>query len=118
MEPDRRNPDDWDAPVYRVDTPHGEWTGEKGKRIAPPWEPSCRMPRWASRFSWRVTDVRVVRVQDVTEAEARACGVGPLQMDEGMFLPRLEGLWNADDGKLHPWDANPWVWLVSVEAAR
>jgi len=74
MEPDRQNPDDWDAPVYRADTPHGEWTGDGGKRIPPPWEPSSRMPRWASRHALTLASVRVVRVRDVSEEDARACG--------------------------------------------
>lgn len=72
------------------------------------------MPRWASRLSLRVLDVRVQRLQEISEEEARAEGVVPLQMDHGSFLPCFEGLWDSHN-KRHPWSSNPWVWAATVE---
>ena len=54
------------------------------------WRPSIHMPRWASRIQILVKDVRVERVQDISEEDARAEGVPP------NWCGDLEG-WNPDE---------------------
>lgn len=91
--------------------------------IAPRWRPSIHMPKWAARIWLRVTDVRVERVGDISDADAIAEGVGPfansLTIDCATTRPRdvFAALWdslNADRG-YDFFGANPWVWVVSFE---
>lgn len=90
------------------------------------WTPSIHMPRWASRLTLRVTDVRVERVQDITETDARAEGVTPVPFcragrgDGFEHVESFEETWHEVYGP-ESWTANPWVWVVSfdrVEVAR
>jgi len=93
-----------------------------------PWRPSIHMPRWASRILLEVTDVRVQRVQDISEEDARAEGVlwvpghgeiTPADLHEGYsnYLDCRQGFWvlwdsiNAKRG--FGWDSNPWVWAIT-----
>lgn len=88
------------------------------------WRPGIHMPRWASRLTLTVTDVRVQRLQEISEEDARAEGVlwvpghGEIKradLHEGFsnYLNCREGfqvLWdslNASRG--FGWDASPWV---------
>jgi hypothetical protein len=93
------------------------------------WRPSIHMPRWASRLLLEVTDVRVERLQDISEADAIAEGVSytgpyPHALASG-FLPRPDDLarrefrrlWESINGA-GLWDANPWVWVVSFRRVQ
>ncbi len=78
-----------------------------------PWASPLHMPRWASRLTLTVTDVRVQRLHDISESDARAEGCIP--DDEGLnpnyYGPArslYEVLWNSINGA-GSWDANPWV---------
>jgi hypothetical protein len=75
------------------------------------------MPRWASRLTLIVTDVRVQRLQDISEADARAEGLtwsdgnpGPMGPTRMVVEARDEfrHLWNSLHGP-EAWAANPWV---------
>lgn len=63
--------------VYRADSPQIQATGVHAISDAPTlkWRSSRFMPRRASRITLRVTDVRVERVQDISEADAIAEGM-------------------------------------------
>lgn len=74
--------------------------------------PSILMPRWASRLTLIVTDVRVERLQDISEADARAEGISISPKYSAVI--GYETLWNLINGK-GAWDANPWVVAVSFE---
>lgn len=78
--------------------------------------------REASRLTLEVTGVRVERLQDITEEDARAEGVGQLRADGRMEngLPASDGyaeLWESINGP-GSWDANPWVWAVQFQPAQ
>ena len=84
------------------------------------WNPSIHMPKEASRIWLKVTDVRVERLQEITEVQAQAegCNSGLLT---GACTARgqFEDLWNStikkSDIDRYGWDANPWVWVIEFE---
>lgn len=113
--------------------------------MEPKWRPSIFMPRWASRIMLEITDVRVERVQDISEADARAEGVPPnwcgslegWDADEHGFLEQekdlppiddyyfadaktaFKSLWNSINAKRgFGWDANPWVWVIEFKVVE
>jgi hypothetical protein len=87
------------------------------------WKPSIHMPRCASRLMLEVTDVRVERVQEITEEDARAeglkinrYGVWHWNDESGVggkgARQTFEILWDLINKKRgYGWDANPWVWV-------
>lgn len=82
------------------------------------WKPSIHMPRWASRITLEITDIRVERLQDVSEEDAKAEGVPPFDWNDGWSLrpvPAFERLWDSINGAKHPWSSNPWVWCVNFK---
>lgn len=86
------------------------------------WNKAIMMPAWASRMSIKITDLRVKRIQDLTEEEAIAEGVDDLSMEN---LPRQATFSRKTDFKQiwHrmyrarnlQWEKNPWVWVLSFE---
>mgnify|MGYP001081443124 CR=1 FL=1 len=84
------------------------------------WKPSIHMPKEAARIWLKVTDVRVERLQEITEVQAQAegCNSGLLT---GACTARgqFEDLWNStvkkSDIDRYGWDANPYVWVISFE---
>lgn len=93
------------------------------------WHPSTNMPKQAARIWLRVMDVRVERLQDVTEDGAKAEGA----IDNRGFIHSQENeydrihtardhfikIWNStikkSDIDRYGWDANPYVWVISFE---
>lgn len=107
------------ACAYRADTsPENDKVRESyGYR----WRPSIHMPRWASRLSVDIVNLRVERLHDISEADARAEGIATLA-DGGWGWPEwpcgctsaraaFMALWKEINGA-ESWDANPWVWVV------
>ena len=118
------NPE-WTKPAYRADwkTPDAAI-----KTMDTKWRPSIFMPRWASRLTLRVLDVRVERVQEISEADAKAEGVNLAtwelhhRRDDSISLSiaaieEFKHLWDSINAKRgYSWDSNPWVWVVEFEA--
>lgn len=102
------------------------------------WRPSIHMPRAASRIVLEIADVRVQRLQEISEGDALAEGIDVPRSPDGFPLLRLTGinppsryvdiaeaafpdkvvrayyasLWDDINGP-GAWDANPWVWALT-----
>lgn len=121
--------DYFECPRYRASEPNtilGD--DEDGMK----WTPSIFMPRWASRINLTVKNIRVERVQEISEEDAMAEGVNggcfncgndqpcncknpqPLYRDSYIWL------WNMINGKKRgcAWRDNPWVWVVEFERGK
>jgi hypothetical protein len=79
------------------------------------WTPSILMPRVASRLTLRNIGVRVERLQDIDEADAKAEGTDPC--DFTSYVCGYAALWDRINGK-GAWNANPWLWVVSFEVIK
>ena len=77
------------------------------------WRPSIHMPKEAARIFLEITAVRVERLQDISEEDAKAEGCELVGWTEEMPMPAgFAGLWNSLNGKRgHSWESNPWVWV-------
>lgn len=75
------------------------------------WRPSIHMPRWACRTILEITEIRVQRLQEISEEDAKAEGVkvGVNCPDHIIAFGRL---WESINGP-GSWAENPWVWCVS-----
>lgn len=82
------------------------------------------MPRWASRSILEITDVRVERVQDISEEDAKAEGVtgemimnavtqSPNPLPDSSWVGGFRWLWDSINAKSHPWSSNPLVWAIT-----
>ena len=89
------------------------------------WKPSIHMPRWASRIQLEITGVRVERLNDISEEDAKAEGV----TNFGNITDQLTGerdrdavdsfieLWQSINGS-GSWVANPWVWVIEFKRVK
>ena len=139
----REGADTWPKYVYDADEPlrpafalayYSEY-GWKHK-------PSIHMPRWASRLTLEITDVRVERVQDISREDSVAegarrfddipdphpFGIGPrwsmetpTSTDQCLGNARFAfaNTWNSINAKRgYGWDTNPWVWCLTFKVVQ
>lgn len=97
------------------------------------WTPSIFMPRWASRLTLEITDIRVERLQDISEEDAIAEGIE--RIDDcwrnythnpktktfpdavtawGLPVVSFQSLWESIHGE-GAWEINPWVWALTFQ---
>ncbi len=86
------------------------------------------MPREYSRIGLEVTDVRVQRLQEISEEDARAEGCLRADVDgmqryecatkhlrHSTAVGWYSCLWDSINGKKYPWESNPWVWVIEFK---
>ena len=115
--------------LYRADYSDTEKFYRNGKEIEMKWRPSIHMPKAAARIWLKVTDVRVERLQEITEDGAKSEGaidsrgfiLSPDNEYNRMHTARehFAEIWNStlkkSDLDRYGWDANPWVWAIEFE---
>ena len=97
------------------------------------WRPSIHMPKEAARIFLKVKDVRVERLQEMTEEQVEKEGIHYDECPSGFTWKQrtsmvdcytsakgaFETLWNStikkSDLELYGWNANPWVWVIEFE---
>jgi hypothetical protein len=108
------------------------------------WKPSLFMPKSACRLWLRIKDIRVERLQNISEDDAIAEGIDintrgivkfpktyknylvnekylnkhpEMWKHEFLESPKesFQSLWDSINKKTHPWESNPWVWVVEFE---
>jgi hypothetical protein len=111
-----------------------------GEDVTVKWRPSSYMPKDIARIWIKVTDVRVERLQEITEEQACMEGTDPWDEvcyenngwrptfsdpDSGGDPNMVDGfhkLWNStikkSDLDRYGWDANPWVWVIEFERCK
>lgn len=116
------------------DMPFSHWidpdTGAHKEKM--PWKPSIHMPKEAARIFLKVINVRVERLQEITEEWAVREGVNdpydyqdpsyyeqPHMQTLEYYASAFAGLWDStikkQDLSLYGWHANPWVWVIEFE---
>lgn len=132
---------DWSNPIYqyKADNPEAVYQDDGDGSIAInkdgtermlPWKPSIFMPRAACRIFLKVTNVRVERLQDISEEDAIAEGVESLtpnspypvyqdyRREKGQWVATawasFQTLWQSINGE-ESWNNNPLVWCITFE---
>lgn len=98
---------------------------ESGEGAETRWRSPIHMPRWASRITLEITEIRVQRLHDISESDAKAEGVEelpggfyrayhPMPGQVACLLARISfgQLWASIHGT-DSWHANPWVWVLT-----
>ena len=116
----------WQQPHYRATDPPPELYYPDREDGTVKWTPSIHMPRWASRITLEITDVRVERVRDISEGDAQREGWDMSNLPwghcyDGTHHARdwFQELWDSIYGKQGLWwDMNPWVWVLDFKVVQ
>lgn len=107
--------------------PRYEYKATEKINITDKWKPSLFMPKEACRLFLEVTDIRVERLNDISQEDAKAEGVYPaphrcpgwvneLKSFTDCYKCSFKLLWNSINGKSgHQWDKNEWVWVITFK---
>ena len=110
--------------------PRYEYKATEKINLKDKWRPSIFMPKTACRIFLEITDVRVERLLDISEADALAegvahvidkvtgyCGYDYMNGGYNLMTTAYKGfrsLWRKINGE-KSWNENPWVWVVEFK---
>lgn len=111
--------------IYRADGKPAPEFYDADDNLHCGWRPSIHMPRWASRITLEITDVRVERLNSISQEDAQAEGMEltgwrPTYSDPDsggeVWTPydNFAQLWESIYGE-ESWKANPWVWVIEFK---
>lgn len=116
--------------IYRADNPDYPVNIGVG---AYGWHPSIHMPKEAARIWLKVNDIRVERLQEITDEQVKREGIQYDECPTGFTwkqetymhncyttpIGAMQALWNStikkSDLDRYGWNANPWVWVIEFE---
>ena len=104
---------DW---CYESEKKPEDWEYRLAKKV-----PSIHMPRWASRITLEITEIRVERLNQITDDDALAEGVfgDETCYDQATPCMCFEALWDSINAKRGcGWGTNPWVWAISFKEIK
>ncbi|EMT6385338.1 hypothetical protein WMR60_003936 [Providencia rettgeri] len=103
----------WSIPDEADWKPHTEEMKFEGS-----WTPSIHMPRWASRITLEITDVRVERLQEASDDDFKAEGY-PLEREltggSTDAFCWFRHLWDSVSKPDCNYESNPWVWVIEFK---
>lgn len=79
------------------------------------WCPSIHMPKEAARIWLKVTNVRVERLQDITDEQAELEGTHDYSSTANGFFYIWDSTIKKANLDRYGWDADPWVWVIEFE---
>lgn len=113
--------DGFDYEKYPCD--YANWAADLERGTEGRWKPSIHMPRWASRITLEIVGVRVQRVQEISEVDAKAEGLE--FMEPNRFAPPGGKEWMPHDAAFQSlwdfvnspgaWERNDWVWAITFK---
>jgi len=117
--------------IYRADGADYLGLAERkhgwGEAESDSWKPSIHMPRKFCRLFLTVTDVRVEKLQNISDSDVRAEGISEAAIEkcrEWLHPNDCPGeafseLWNSINEKRgYGWKENPWVWIIEFEVTK
>lgn len=110
---------------YAADRNLDRWFDGEQMKENVPWKPSIHMPKAACRLFLEITDVRVERLQDISEKDVLKEGAGSevrqmwlFGLDKNgrneVYARSFRRLWEDING-MGSWNVNPWVWVISFK---
>lgn len=102
--------------IYGTDF-HDDWMIYAKEKYGYKWTPSLFMAKHHCRIFLKITNLRVERLQDISEEDAISEGItypAGFSVEEDFPSLIFSELWESING-LESWDANPWVWVIEFE---